>query len=68
MPKVKMTPELKNRLEVLAAQYETAAAFADALGVEESTIRRWKSGSREMPLTAIKLLACLEKEKLKRSS
>jgi len=57
-----MTPEaLKKRR--IALGYQTQREFAEALGIARPTLRGWEQGQKKIPLWAVKLLECLEKNK-----
>jgi DNA-binding transcriptional regulator YiaG len=42
---------------------ESRALAADALGVSPATVSFWEYGVRRIPVWAVKLLKCLEKQK-----
>jgi DNA-binding transcriptional regulator YiaG len=56
-----MSPsELKS---IRAGLRMTQAELAEALGVTWNTVARWETGQRRIPELAVKLLACLDKER-----
>jgi DNA-binding transcriptional regulator YiaG len=60
-----MSPaELK---EIRAQMRLTQVALAEVLGVTWSTVARWETGQRRMPEVAVRLLACLGRERQRRT-
>ena len=56
-----MSPaELKS---IRAGMLLTQAELAKGLGVTWNTVARWETGQRRIPELAVKLLACLDRER-----
>ena len=60
---------LPSELKVLRARMGlTQAALAELLGVTWSTVARWETGQRRIPLIAVRLLECLRRERQRRTT